>query len=53
MCAMAQSPVTYSVHDSCTDLPECRCPIIKLSIQVVTTVTNHSKFYNRYAWMDT
>ena len=38
------SPTDYTVY---------KCLIIKLSIQMVTTVTNHSKAYNGHTWVST
>ena len=52
-CARVQSPVAWLMHDGPTNWPVCECPTIKLSIQAVTTVTNHDQFYNEHAWMDT
>ena len=43
---MTQIMDAQSTVSSPTNYAVCKCLIIKLSIQVVTTVTDHNKAYN-------
>ena len=46
-------PITQSTVSSPTDYTVCKCLIIKLSIQAVTMVNNHSKAYSGHMWVGT
>ena len=46
-------PITQSIPSNLTNQPVYKCLIIKLSIIVVTMVTNHNSAYNRHTWVST